>query len=421
MSKNNTYDLSVIGLGYIGLPTALIFASTGLVVHGFDINVSLINKLNNKILTIEEEGMIELFEKSITNKILFSNNIVQSKFYLIAVPTPYIHKSKRVDPSFVIAATKSLLGHTLPDSIIIIESTVSPGTIEKFILPIINEYNVKNNLNIKVAHAPERIIPGNMVYELKNNSRTIGADESIVQNKVAELYSKITSGKIVKTSIYNAELTKVIENTFRAVNIAFSNELLKLGSQYQFDPYEIIKICNLHPRVKILNPGPGVGGHCIPIDPWFLVGDWPLETHLIKLALEINESMPAFVLKHINKIKEANKIKSISKIGIYGLTYKENVDDIRESPSLQLQSLINQSLGSNIKSFDPTLKQIVIDNQMLDFEQFLSESDLIVIMVKHDHLKEQLNKFKNKIVLDTHNFMPSEAVLKKYLLSDSLD
>ncbi len=421
MSKNKIYDLSVIGLGYIGLPTALVFASTGLVVHGFDINASLISKLNNKILPIEEDGMFELFKKSISNNILISNNMVQSKFYLIAVPTPYIHKSKKIDPSFVIAATKSLLGHTLSDSIIIIESTVSPGTIEKFILPIINEHNAKNNMNIKVAHAPERIIPGNMVYELKNNSRTIGADDSIVQNQVAELYSKITSGKIVKTSIYNAELTKVIENTFRAVNIAFSNELLKLGSQYQFDPYEIIKICNLHPRVKILNPGPGVGGHCIPIDPWFLVGDWPLETHLIKLALEINESMPAFVLKHINRIKQANKIKSISKIGIYGLTYKENVDDIRESPSLQLQSLINQSLGSNIKSFDPTLKQIVIDNQMLDFEQFLNESDLIVIMVKHDHLKEQLKKFKNKIVLDTHNVIPSEAVLKKYLLSDSLD
>jgi UDP-N-acetyl-D-mannosaminuronic acid dehydrogenase len=421
MNKNKIYDLSVIGLGYIGLPTALAFASANLAVHGTDINLSLINKLNNKILPIEETGMDELFEKSFSNNILFSSSMVQSKFYLIAVPTPYLHKSKKVDPNFIIAAIKSLLGHTLPDSIIIIESTVSPGTIEKFILPIINEYNVKNNLNIKVAHAPERIIPGNMVYEIKNNSRTIGADESIVQNEVAALYSKITSGKIVKTTIYNAELTKVVENTFRAVNIAFSNELLKLGSEYQFDPYEIIKICNLHPRVKILNPGPGVGGHCIPIDPWFLVGDWPLETNLIKLALEINESMPAFVLKHINKIKELHKIKDISKIGIYGLTYKENVDDIRESPSLQLQALISQSLGSNIKSYDPTLKQKVIDNQILDFDKFLNETELVIVMVKHDHIKDHLNKLKNKIVLDTHNFISSESVLKKYLLNDSLN
>jgi UDP-N-acetyl-D-mannosaminuronic acid dehydrogenase len=413
--------VNVIGLGYIGLPTSLIFSSVGISVHGSDIDKSIIQKLNNKILPIDEIGLKELFSKSLSNKISFSTDIVNANFYIVAVPTPYLSKSKTVDPSYIINAVKSLLSKTLNDSIIVIESTVSPGTIQKFILPIINQYNLKNKSRLKLAHAPERIIPGNMVYELKTNSRTIGADDPEVLEKVSNLYTKITSGKIVKTSIYNAELTKVIENTFRAVNIAFSNELLKLGSYYNFNPYEIINICNLHPRVKILNPGPGVGGHCIPIDPWFLVGDWPLHTDLIKLSLEINEKMPYFVLKHINKIKKLHSIRDNLKIGIYGLTYKENVDDTRESPSLQLLSIIQQGLGDTLKSFDPTLNKKIINGQELNFKSFMNEIDFVIVMVKHSHLKENISHFMNKIVLDTHNFIPPQSSRFRYLLSDSLE
>jgi UDP-N-acetyl-D-mannosaminuronic acid dehydrogenase len=414
-------SLNVVGLGYIGLPTSLIFSAVGLSVHGTDISSTTINKLTKNELPIEEIGLNELFIKAIDNRISFSTKIVKADFYIIAVPTPYISKSKTVDPTYIINATKNLLGNTNKDSIIIIESTVSPGTILKFIKPIIDEYNFNNNTKLKIAHAPERIIPGNMVYELKTNSRTIGADDLEVLEKVANLYSMITSGKIVKTSIYNAELTKVVENTFRAVNIAFSNELLKLGSFYNFDPYEIINICNLHPRVKILNPGPGVGGHCIPIDPWFLVGDWPLHTDLIKLALEINEGMPEFVLKHINKIKKIHKLNDISKIGIYGLTYKENVDDVRESPSLQLLSLIEHGLGGHLKSYDPTLNRKVIEGQVLKFDEFMSGLDFVIVMVKHSHLKLNLNHFKNKVILDAHNFIPPQSTKVRYLLSDSLE
>jgi len=413
--------VNVIGLGYIGLPTSLIFSSVGISVHGSDIDKSIIQKLNNKILPIDEIGLKELFSKSLSNRISFSTDIVNANFYIVAVPTPYLSKSKTVDPSYIINAVKSLLSKTLNDSIIVIESTVSPGTIQKFILPIINQYNLKNKTRLKLAHAPERIIPGNMVYELKTNSRTIGADDPEVLEKVSNLYTKITSGKIVKTSIYNAELTKVIENTFRAVNIAFSNELLKLGSYYNFNPYEIINICNLHPRVKILNPGPGVGGHCIPIDPWFLVGDWPLHTDLIKLSLEINEKMPYFVLKHINKIKKLHSISDNLKIGIYGLTYKENVDDTRESPSLQLLSIIQQGLGDTLKSFDPTLNKKIINGQELNFKSFMNEIDFVIVMVKHSHLKENISHFMNKIVLDTHNFIPPQSSRFRYLLSDSLE
>ncbi len=416
-----TNKLNVVGLGYIGLPTSLMFSSVGLVVHGTDINKSTIEKLKSHQLPFEEEGLFDLLNQSLNNHITFSSEIIKADFYVIAVPTPYISKSKTVDPSYIVSATKSLLGKTNKDSIIIIESTVSPGTIKNFIAPIIENFNINNNTKLTLAHAPERIIPGNMVHELKTNSRTIGADNPEVLEKVANLYSKITTGKIVKTSIYNAELTKVVENTFRAVNIAFSNELLKLGSYYNFDPYEIINICNLHPRVKILNPGPGVGGHCIPIDPWFLVGNWPLHTQLIKLALEINEGMPEFLLKHINKIKKIHNISDNTKIGIYGLTYKENVDDVRESPSLQLLSLIERGLGGHLKSFDPKLSTQLIKGQVLNFDDFLKGLDFVIVMVKHSHLKLNLDSLKNKVILDAHNFVPPQFTKIRYLLSDSLE
>ncbi len=411
--------INIIGLGYIGLPTSLIFSKNGYKVHGTDIKKETISILNKKILPIEENGLQELFESSLRNGITFSEEVIVSDFYIVCVPTPYLPKLKSIDPLFVIKAVEKVLNFCKPDSIIIIESTISPGTIKKFILPLVEDFNKKTNKHIHLAHAPERIIPGNMIHELVTNSRTIGADDEITLDRVVEIYSSITSGKIVKTSILNAELTKVVENTFRAVNIAFSNELLKLGSFYNFDPYEVIEICNLHPRVKILNPGPGVGGHCIPIDPWFLVGDWPLHTDLIRLSLETNESMPEFVLEHINKIKSKHGVKN-QRIGLYGLTYKEDVDDIRESPSLQLISLINKNLGSDLISFDPTLKKIVVPGQTLSYEEFLNQTDLVVIMVKHSHLKNNFLSLKSKIILDTHNYSPKDVSNNRYLLSDSL-
>ncbi len=416
--KTNT-SINIIGLGYIGLPTSLIFSKNGFKVHGTDIKKETISTLNNKILPIQENGLGELFELSLKNGITFSDKVIISDFYIVCVPTPYLPKLKTIDPIFVIKAVESLLNFCKSDSIIIIESTISPGTIYKHIFPVVEAFNQKSNKRIKIAHAPERIIPGNMIHELVTNSRTIGADDENTLNRVAEIYSTITSGQIVKTTIYNAELTKVVENTYRAVNIAFSNELLKLGSYYNFDPYEVIKICNLHPRVKILNPGPGVGGHCIPIDPWFLVGDWPLHTELIKLSLETNERMPEFVLQHINKIKFKHSLKN-KKIGLYGLTYKEDVDDVRESPSLQLLSLINKNLGENLISYDPTLNKLVVPGQTLSYKKFLNQTDLVVIMVKHSHLKNHFESLKSKIILDTHNFSPKDISINRYLLSDTL-
>ena len=328
--------VNIIGLGYIGLPTALAMACNGIEVIGTDYNKSIVEKLNNGEVTFEEKGLKELFDNALKNNIKFTTEYQADDMYIVAVPTPYDKFSKKIDPCYVINAVEDVLNVCKKGAIIIIESTVSPGTIDKFVKPMIKAKGLKLGEDIHLVHAPERIIPGNMVYELTHNSRTIGADEKEIGEKVAQIYGKVTSGEIIVTDIKTAEMTKVVENTFRAVNIAFANELAKICKHDNMNVYEIIKICNMHPRVKILNPGPGVGGHCISVDPWFLVGDYPALTKVIWESMKVNDSMPEYVLERTSEIMKKNNLKDYSRVGLYGLTYKENVDDVRESPTLQL-------------------------------------------------------------------------------------
>ena len=322
--------INVIGLGYIGLPTSLTMANAGFEVIGTDYNKELVKTLNEGKVTFEEKGLEDLFKSALaTGNIRFQTEYADADVYIVSVPTPYDKFSKKVDASYVINAVKDALSVCKEDAIIVIESTISPGTIDKYIKPIVNK-------KVHLVHAPERIIPGNMVYELKHNSRTIGADEEEIGRKIADIYQETTDGDVVVTSIKSAEMTKVVENTYRAVNIAFANELAKICSHDKMDVYEIIKICNMHPRVNILSPGPGVGGHCISVDPWFLVGDYPGLAKVIWESMKVNDSMPEFVLKRVSEIMEEKGMKDYKKVGLYGLTYKENVDDFRESPTLQL-------------------------------------------------------------------------------------
>lgn len=400
--------INIIGLGYIGLPTALIFASKGIRVTGTDYNENLVKKLNSGQITFEEKGLIELYDDARKKDISFISSYIKSDIYLIAVPTPYDKFSKKIDPSYVVSATKSVLEVCNDDAIIIIESTISPGTIDRYIRPLITDANKK----VHLVHAPERIIPGNMVYELAHNSRTIGADLPEIGLKIAEIYKKITDGEVIVTDIKTAEMTKVVENTFRAVNIAFANELAKICRHDNMDVYEIIKICNMHPRVKILNPGPGVGGHCIPVDPWFLVGDYPALTKVIKESLEINESMPEYVLSRVMDIMKENRITDITKVGLYGLTYKENVDDYRESPSLQLLESQEKHLAEPLKAYDPWIKERITKNQYFDLDNFLNDIDLVVVMVKHDEIRKNDYKLSHKIVFDTQNVIQSGKIYK---------
>ena len=327
--------INVIGLGYIGLPTALMMASHGVDVIGTDYNKELVATLNAGKTTFKEDGLDELFAAAVKAGIKFTTEYQKTDMYIVSVPTPYDKFSKKVDACYVVAAVKEVMKVCPKGATVVVESTVSPGTIDKFVRPVIEANGFKIGEDINLVHAPERIIPGNMVYELLHNNRTIGADSKEIGEKVKKYYASFCQGEIVVTDIRTAEMTKVVENTYRAVNIAFANELSRICRHDNMDVYEIIKICNMHPRVNILQPGPGVGGHCISV----------------------------------------------------------------------------RHLARPLKTFDPffTEKEIV-KNQILDFDQFLNEVDMVVIMVKHDHIKQNWDKLKGKVVLDCHNICPLEGV-----------
>lgn len=395
--------INVIGLGYIGLPTALMMAAHGVEVIGTDYNKKLVDTLNAGKTTFKEKGLDELFEQAVKSGVKFTTEYQTTDMYIVSVPTPYDKFSKKIDACYVIAAVKDVMRVCPKGATVVIESTVSPGTIDKFVRPVIEENGFVIGQDLHLVHAPERIIPGNMVYELLHNNRTIGADNPEIGEKVKEYYASFCQGEIVVTDIKTAEMTKVVENTFRAVNIAFANELAKICRHDNMDVYEIIKICNMHPRVNILQPGPGVGGHCISVDPWFLVGDYPSLAKVIDESMKTNDSMPDFVLNRIYEIMKEKGMTDITRVGLYGLTYKENVDDMRESPTLQLLESQERHLATGLKVYDPFIIDDVVSNQYHDLDTFLKDVDLVVVMVKHNEIVQNMQKLKDKIVLDCHN------------------
>lgn len=399
--------VNVIGLGYIGLPTALMMASHGVEVVGTDYNKELVSTLNARKTTFKEDGLDALFNDAVKAGIKFTTEYQVTDTYIISVPTPYDKFSKKVDACYVVAALKDVIKVAPKGATVVIESTISPGTVDKNIRP---EIEKENRTDLKLVHAPERIIPGNMVYELLHNNRTIGADDKNIGDKVKALYASFCDGEIVVTDIRTAEMTKVVENTFRAVNIAFANELAKICRHDNMDVYEIIKICNMHPRVNILQPGPGVGGHCISVDPWFLVGDYPSLAKVIDESMKTNDGMPDFVLNRIYQIMEENGITDTNRVGLYGLTYKENVDDMRESPTLQLIASQCHHLAAPLKSYDPFITKDAVPNQLHDLDEFLESVDLVVVMVKHNEIKENIEKLKGKVILDCHNIIDLPGV-----------
>ena len=404
--------INVVGLGYIGLPTALMFASHGVEVVGTDYNAELVATLNAGKTTFEEDGLDELFNNALSCGIKFTTEYIATDVYIVSVPTPYNKASKKIDPKYVISAVKSVMDVCPKGATVVIESTVSPGTIDRFVRPVIEENGFAIGRDINLVHAPERIIPGNMVYELEHNSRTIGADDKAIGEKIKSLYASFCKGEIVVTDIRTAEMSKVVENTFRDINIAFANEPAKICRSDGMDVYEIIRIANKHPRVNILQPGPGVGGHCISVDPWFLVGDYPGLANIILAARKINDSMPEFVLERIREIMDENGICDISRVGLYGLTYKEDVDDVRESPALQMLDSMRRHLGGKICAYDPFVKTRLCDGQVFDFDEFLSSVDIVVVLTSHTHIKENADRLKDKIVFDTRNIISGEKVYK---------
>lgn len=392
--------VNIIGLGYIGLPTALMMASHGVEVVGTDYNEKLVRTLQSGHTTFKEDGLDELFDNAMRAGIRFTTEYQVTDTYIISVPTPYDKFSKKVDPGYVIAAIEDVIRVAPEGAVVVIESTISPGTIDKSVRPVIEKLK-RGDLHL--AHAPERIIPGNMVEELLHNNRTIGADDAEVGKKVKDLYASFCQGEIVVTDIRTAEMTKVVENTYRAVNIAFANELAKICHHDGMNVYEIIRICNMHPRVNILQPGPGVGGHCISVDPWFLVGDYPSLAKVIDESMKTNDAMPAFVLHRVYDIMKEKGIGDLSRVGLYGLTYKENVDDMRESPTMQLLESQEKHLGKPLKVYDPFITEDAVENQYHNLNEFLDAVDIVIIMVGHDEIRDNVKKLQDKIVLDTRH------------------
>lgn len=399
--------VNVIGLGYIGLPTALMMASHGIEIIGTDYNKELVKTLQHGHTTFKEKGLDELYKKAVDAGILFTTEYQIADMYIISVPTPYDKKFKTVDARYVAGGVEDALEVAPEGATIVIESTISPGTIDKYVRPIVKKFGKQINL----VHSPERIIPGNMVFELLHNNRTIGADDFLVGEKVKELYASFCQGTITVTNIRTAEMTKVVENTFRDINIAYANELAKICREGGMDVYEIIRIANQHPRVNILTPGPGVGGHCISVDPWFLVGDYPGLANIILQARKINDGMPRYVIHRISEIMKEENLKDVKRVGIYGLTYKENVDDIRESPTLQMLQRMDDALsGGLVQVYDPFIEKDIVENQHHNLDSFLEAVDMIVIMVGHDEIKKNMDKLKEKVIFDTRNICDFSGV-----------
>ncbi len=361
--------INVIGLGYIGLPTALMMASHGVEVIGTDYNKKLVDTLNAGHTTFKEDGLDELFQAAVKAGIKFTTEYQKTDMYIVSVPTPYDKFSKKVDACYVVAAIKEVMKVCPKGATVVVESTVSPGTMDKFVRPVVEANGFKIGEDINLVHAPERIIPGNMVYELLHNNRTIGADSREIGEKVKSYYASFCEGEIVVTDIRTAEMTKVVQ------------------------------------------PGPGVGGHCISVDPWFLVGDYPQLAKVIDESMKTNDSQPTFVLNRIHEIMQENCITDNRRVGLYGLTYKENVDDYRESPTLQMLEAQERHLARPLKCYDPFLEgHKIAENQYDDFDEFLKDIDMVVIMVKHDHIKQNWDKLKGKVILDCFNICPLEGV-----------
>lgn len=385
-----TEKITVVGMGYMGLPTALLFANRGFDVEGFDIIESKVKLLNEGKCPFDEVGLPELLGKAINkNRFKATNQISPSDIFIIAVPTPHI--DGRCDLSYVIKAAESIATVAKDGDIVIVESTIKPRTCSDYVVPIFH----KMNLNVHVAHCPERAIPGETLKELIANDRIIGTSNAAVGTKIKELYSTFVNGEIFITDTTTAEAVKLMENTFRDVNIALANEFSILADELGFDVWEAIKLANRHPRVNILSPGPGVGGHCIAIDPWFLTEDTQ-EARLIPLARRINDGMPERVVERLIS-KLDNSLKS-QNIAVLGIAYKKNVDDARETPAEHIyQHLIGK--GFAVKAHDPFVAewQYPIEKNL---EKLLAWADAAILVTDHDEYK---NLQLDKIFLDTRN------------------
>lgn len=404
--------ICVIGLGYIGLPTVCMLAKSGYSIIGVDVSDDVINLLNSGSIHIKEEGLKELFEKAIDEKtIKVSKNVEKSDVFIITVPTP-LNKENKADLSYVIEATKMIKDYIQKGNLVILESTSPPGTTRNVIGNIIDkDTGLKSGKDYYLSYCPERVMPGKIVYELVNNDRIIGGINRKSTEKAKEVYEKFVEGEIYLTTLEIAELVKLAENTYRDVNIAFSNELSLICSDYGANVWDVIKFANMHPRVNILNPGPGVGGHCIPIDPLFMLENINRKDTLIEKSRNVNNSIP-FIIS--NKILEIIKEYKNPKVTFFGLSYKENVGDIRESPAIAIYNELIKK-GINVSIFDPLIKNTKY--KLVSLEDSLINSDLLLLLTAHKifnniSLGHVSKLMRNKNIFDTRNFFKKEEAIR---------
>jgi UDP-N-acetyl-D-mannosaminuronic acid dehydrogenase len=385
MAKGTTVKFKhvcVLGLGYIGLPIASTLASHGIKVTGMDVNHGIVSKLQKGELHIYEPGLKALVEQALNSgNLTVSETVVPADAFIIAVPTP-ITVEKRADLGAVKSAAASIVPHLKKGNLVMLESTSPPRTTVDIVAPILEKSGLKAGQDFLLAYTPERVLPGQIIKELTTNPRVIGGIDDTSTKAGKALYKTFVTGEIILTDATTAEMVKLMENTTRDVNIAIANEFARLADKLGVDVWEAISIANRHPRINILRPGPGVGGHCISVDPWFLVEVAPEITPLIRTAREVNDSQPEFTFRMIEE-----KLGSLigKHIAVLGLSFKPNVDDIRESPAIEIARLIQEG-GATLTAFEPFKPDLELEGIELarTLEETFIDADMVVLLVAHD-------------------------------------
>jgi UDP-N-acetyl-D-mannosaminuronic acid dehydrogenase len=399
-NKPGQTTVCVMGLGYIGLPTASILANKGYQVLGVDVRPDVVDIINRGQIHIEEPDLDILVRSAVnSNQLKAATEPQPADVFFICVPTP-IKPDRSPDLTYVEAASKAIRPHVRPGNLIILESTSPPATTEKVVAACTVPDNLTIGKDIFVAHCPERVLPGRILLEAVQNDRVVGGMTPACAQRAKTFYETFVNGQVFATSAVAAEITKLVENSYRDVNIAFANELSMLADTFGVDAREIIDLANRHPRVNILSPGPGVGGHCISVDPWFLVHAAPDKTPLMRTAREVNDHKPHYVVEHITKL--AKQFAS-PVIGCLGLTYKADVDDLRESPSLEIVRELIQNKVGEVLACDPYISsQRFKEFPLHSLNEVLERSQLLVLLTDHRPFRDVSRKIlQEKVVVDT--------------------
>ena len=386
----------IIGQGYIGLPTAALFARNHCEVVGVDVNEKMIENLNNGIIHIEEPGISDIIKQALKNKVYKASlKPEKADAFIITVPTPYIPENYSCDLSYVISACESIIPFLEKGNVVIVESTIAPMSTDNIVKPIFEKEGFTIGNDLYLAHCPERVLPGKIIEELIHNDRIIGGITPECSQKASEVYGQFVEGELMLTEAKTAELSKCMENTFRDVNIALANELAKICSEIGVNALDVIKMANKHPRVNLHSPGPGVGGHCLAIDPYFIYAKAPETAKLIKLARDTNNSMPGFVCENVRKIIKKGKI------AILGVSYKGNTGDDRESPAYEI-------IADLTKDYEISIHDPHISNpNFVSFKEAVTDADLILILCDHNEFKnlDYTLIHEDTIIFDTKNII----------------